>query len=132
MQNTALQYNPEDLLILVIQERLDAVEEQARRLQAHTGSLSRAVLELQTLASLSSALSGFLGEIASELDLSAWVPLEERTRDVVTEALSATRQVIGKARSRGARPSTLANVLAAAEAVRVLREDVILAALRAR
>jgi hypothetical protein len=131
MQSVPLKYDLEGLLSTVFDERIDAVEEQARLLQAFTGPLDGRILELQTLASLASALSGFLNDLGSELSLAVWLPIEERTLGVVSLALTASRQVIAKARAGGAKPSTLTKVLAAAESIRVLRENVILAALRA-
>jgi hypothetical protein len=131
MSNTALQYSPEDLLTAVIQERLDAIEHQTRLLQQqHRGALSRHLLELQTLGSLASALSGFLGELDGELCLATWTELQVRASRVASAALEASRRVLTRARSHHAGPATLAKVVASAEAVRGLREDLILVSLR--
>ena len=130
MSNTALKYNPEDLLVAVIQERLDAIEDQARLLQQHRGAMSRHLLELQTLGSLAGALSGFLGELDGELCLNTWTALQVRASRVVSLALEASQRTLARARLRGTSPGAFAKVLASAEAVRVLREDLILASLR--
>ncbi len=133
MSTPALKYSPEDLLVAVIQERLDAVEDQATALLQHRGALSRQLLELQTLGSLASALSGFLVEVdGSALSMHSWAALMGRSSRVSDQALSASRQVLQRARARGAPQATLSKVLASAEAVRVLREDLILASLQGR
>ncbi|GEM_PF-6387717 len=130
MSTAALKYCPQELLTAVIQERLDAVEDQAQVLWQRESAWSRQLLELQTLGSLAAALSGFLGELDGELDLEAWVGIQSRASRVIDLALQASRGVLQRARTRGAPQATLSKVLGSAEAVRVLREDLILASVR--
>ena len=132
MSNLALKYSPEDLIIAVIRDRLDAVGEQARVVVAHRGSQGCQLMEVRTLGSLASALSGFLGELDGMLSLAAGSEVQVQAGLVIQEALEASRNALHLARARGAPRATLRTVLLTAEALRGLREDLILAAVRAR
>ncbi len=122
---------PEALWTCLIQDRLDALEDQTQVLRTGQGPPCRHVLELQTLGRQAEALSGFLGELKGELGQNAWEAIDAQAARVLPRALEASHEVIARARRRGTRRGILARVIGSAEAIRVLREDLLLASLRA-
>ncbi len=122
----------EALLVAVLDKRLRELGASATALlERRGGTTLRRLAELETLAHLAGSLSGFIRGLDHELSVEAWAPLEERTTALVQVALEASHQVLSRARSSSAPRDAMSRVLVAAEVIRTLREDVVLAVARA-